>query len=117
VPGFGQAPIQINPNDLPHLFNPAVAPGYIPGSGTYNQYRLDSQNQTPRFPGAPSGLFGTVPGVADSPVVNRFYGQGGVGDPTNGSEVQTPRRWITGNPADSSQAMLGDDAWRRAGGR
>ena len=44
VPGFKQAPIQIRPEYLTAqggVFDPAVAPGYIPGSGTYNQFRLD----------------------------------------------------------------------------
>jgi len=114
VPGFGQQPIDINPNDLPHLFNdsPTVAPGYIPGSGTYNQFRLDTQNQEPRFPGAPQGLFATMQGPNGPEVVNTRFGLGGTGDPTNGSEVQTPQRWITGNATDSGQAMKGDAAWR-----
>ena len=37
----------------------ALAPGYLQGSGTYNQFRLDEPN---RKPGDPPGLFGTMPG-------------------------------------------------------
>jgi hypothetical protein len=106
VPGFGQAPIKINERDLPHLYNPKVAPGYIPGSGTYNQYRLDQ-----------GGLFGTVKGSGSTEVVNLRYGLGGTGDPTHGGEIQTPQRYITGNPSDSARAEQGDAAWRaRHGG-
>jgi hypothetical protein len=102
VPGFGQAPIKINERDLPHLYNPKVAPGYIPGSGTYNQYRLDQ-----------GGLFGTVKGSGSPEVVNLRYGLGGTGDPTTGGEIQTPERWITGNPGASTTALQGDLDWRK----
>ena len=115
VPGFGQAPIKINEYDLPHLSDssPWMAPGYIPGSGTLQRLRPRQPLQPVRRPYG--GLFGPV-GPSNT-IVNTRFGLGGTGDPTNGSEVQTPRRWITGNPQDSGQAMLGDDAWRRAGGR
>jgi hypothetical protein len=96
VPGFGQNPIPIREEYLDNLFNQQQAPGYIGGSGTYNQYRLDQP-----------GLFGTLPGQAGE--VNLRYGLGGTGDPTTGHEIQTPERWITGDPASSSQAMQGDD--------
>jgi hypothetical protein len=89
--------IKINEQDLPHLSDPKLAPGYIPGSATYNQYDLSK-----------GGLFGQVAGQT----VNTRYGLGGQGDPTTGGEVQTPQRWITGNPADSSTAEQGDAAWR-----
>jgi hypothetical protein len=115
VPGFGQDAIKINDLDLPYLFDPKVAPGYIPGSGTYNQYRLDSP--TNQFGAQYGGLFATMQGPNGPEVVNTRYGLGGTGDPTNGSEVQTPQRWITGNATDSAQAMRGDAAWRaRYGG-
>ena len=93
--GFGQNPIPIREEYLDNLFNTQQAPGYIPGSGTYNQFRLNDP-----------GLFGALPGQAGE--VNLRYGLGGTGDPTTGHEVQTPERWITGNPASSAQAMQGD---------
>lgn len=113
VPGFGQAPIKINEVDLPYLFDPKLAPGYIPGSGTYNQYRLDAPSN--QWGAQYGGLFGPV--GPQHTVVNTHYGLGGPGDPTTGGEVQTPQRWITGNAQDSAQAMQGDAAWRaRYGG-
>jgi hypothetical protein len=81
VPGFGQDLIPIQPSYMDYLAN---APGYIPGSGTYNQYRLDQP-----------GLVGTVGGV---PNMNLRYGQGGTGDPTTGREVQTPEQIVQGPP-------------------
>jgi hypothetical protein len=112
VPGFNQAPIKINEADLPYLFDPKLAPGYIPGSGTYNQFALNTQDQTPRFPGAPQGLFQKI----GNEVVNSRYGLGGTGDPTTGAEVQTPQRWITGKATDGTQALQGDARWRREHG-
>jgi hypothetical protein len=101
---FGRGPtVDIRPEYADPLKNKALAPGYLEGSGTYNQYRLDQ-----------GGLFGTIPG--QSGVVNLRYGLGGTGDPTNGSEVQTPQRYITGNAADSTVAQQGDEAWRRRRG-
>ena len=52
VPGFGKDPIKIREDYLDNLFDPKQAPGYIPGSGTYNQFRLDQ-----------GGLFGHPPGA------------------------------------------------------
>jgi len=95
VPGFGQNPIPIREEYLDNLFNSQQAPGYIAGSGTYNQFRLNDP-----------GLFGTLPGQTGE--VNLRYGLGGTGDPTTGHELQTPERWITGNPGASSQPMQGD---------
>ena len=102
VPGFGKDPIKINEDYLDNLGDPKQSPGYIPGSGTYNQFMLND-----------AGLFGTVPGQQGE--VNLRYGLGGTGDPTTGREVQTPERWITGNAAASTQAVKGD-AGVRAGG-
>lgn len=98
VPGFGQAPIQIQPNYLEYL---KTAPGYIPGSGTYNQWNLSQP-----------GLVGTVAGV---PNVNLRYGQGGTGDPSNGSAAQqTPDQWVQGgklfNSTRTSNWGQGDQA-------
>ena len=109
-PGFGQDLIKIDPANLAGLADPTVAPGYIPGSGTYNQRRLDAQE--PRFPGAPQGMFGEIPG--QSGIVNRFFGQGGPGDPTTGGELQTPERWVQGTG--STTPMQGDAKWRATGG-
>lgn len=75
-------------------------PGYLPGSATYNQWDL-------RKP----GLLGTVAGT---PNVNLRYGQGGTGDPTNGSEPQTPQQWVQGgklfNSTRTSNWGQGDQA-------
>jgi len=76
VPGFGQAQIPINPDYLSYLQS---APGYIPGSGTYNQFRLDQ-------PGLLTNILGQQ--------MNARYGQGGTGDPTTGQEPQTPQEWL-----------------------
>jgi hypothetical protein len=99
VPGFGQAPIDIIDSYMPYLNNPNISPGYIPGSGTYNQYRLDQP-----------GLFGTVAGQP----VNLRYGQGGTGDPTTGREVQTPQEVVQGpklfNSTRTSNWGQGDQA-------
>lgn len=81
VTGFGQGLIPIIPDYMSYLSNPNVAPGYIPGSGTYNQRPLD----TP-------GLFGMIAGTPS----NLAYGSGGVGDPTTGQEQQTPDQWVQG---------------------
>ena len=102
VPGFGKDPIKINENYLDNLFDPKQAPGYLPGSGTYNQFALNKE-----------GLFGTLPGQTGE--VNLRYGLGGTGDPTTGGELQTPERWVTG--AGATQAVQGDAMWRaRYGG-
>ena len=100
VPGFNQNPIPIQEDYLDNLFNPQQAPGYIPGSGTYNQYPLNKP-----------GLFGTIPGQQGE--VNLRYGLGGTGDPTTGREAQTPMRWVTGNQAHSTVPQPNDDEWRR----
>jgi hypothetical protein len=78
VPGFGQAPLAIRPEYQQYL---QTAPGYIPGSGTYNQFRLGDQ-----------GLLTNILGKT----VNARYGQGGTGDPTTGREPQTPQEWLAG---------------------
>jgi hypothetical protein len=65
------------------LSDPNISPGYIPGSGTYNQYPLDQP-----------GLFGPI--GPNNVVSNTRYGLGGTGDPTTGREVQTPDQWIQG---------------------
>ncbi len=67
VPGFGQAAIPIQPSYLDYL---KTAPGYIPGSGTYNQFRLDQP-----------GLVNQINGIT----YNQQYGSGGVGDPGSGA--------------------------------
>ena len=84
-PGSPGYAVTINPANLPYLSNPALAPGYINGSGTYNQFNLSQP------------LFGTVPGSGSNQIVNMNYGVGGPGDPTNGSEPQTPQQWINGD--------------------
>src|SRR5262245_11680671 len=111
VPSFGADPIRIRDENLAGLADPRLAPGYIPGSGTYNQYRLD----TPGRFGQPS-LFGPVSGATNRAPVNLRYGLGGPGDPTTGAEVQTPQRWITGNATDSVNALQGDAMWRASHG-
>lgn len=82
VPGFKQDPIKILTEYLPYLQQQTTGQqgGYIPGSGTFNQWRLDQP-----------GLVGTVGGVPNS---NLRYGQGGTGDPTTGREAQTPQDWL-----------------------
>ena len=103
VPGFGQDPIQIAQQNWAVLNDPkmqaALAPGYIPGSGTYNQYNL-----------ANGGLFGNVAGQMS----NLRYGQGGTGDPTTGLEVQTPQQIVNGpklfNSTRTSNWGQGDQA-------
>jgi hypothetical protein len=86
VPGFGQAAQQITPQNWAVLNNPQLqqqlAPGYIPGSGTYNQFNLSNGN-----------LFGNIAGVMS----NLNYGVGGPGDPTKGTEPQTPQQWVQGD--------------------
>ena len=104
VPGFGKDPIKINEDYLDNLGDPKQAPGYIPGSGTYNQFLLNKE-----------GLFGTLPGQQGE--VNLRHGLGGTGDPTTGREVQTPWRWVTGNASDPITAEPNDDAWRRRTGQ
>jgi hypothetical protein len=81
VTGFGQGTVPISQDYLSYLRNAGVAPGYIPGSGTYNQWALNRP-----------GLFGTIAGVAS----NMQYGSGGAGDPTTGQEAQTPEEWVRG---------------------
>jgi hypothetical protein len=97
VPGFGQQQIPINPEYMKYL---ETAPGYIPGSGTYNQYPLNKP-----------GLVGTVGGA---PNMNLRYGQGGTGDPTTGLEAQTPQEWVNGpklfNTTRTSNWGQGDQA-------
>jgi hypothetical protein len=103
VPGFGQDAIQINPQLWQQMQNPewmkANMPGYIPGSGTYNQYRLDQ-----------GGLIGNIMGIP----TNLRYGQGGTGDPTTGREVQTPQQIVQGpklfNSTRTSNWGQGDQA-------
>ena len=100
---YGRKAINLLPEYVPFLNDPKLAPGYLPSSGAYNQFPLNQQ-----------GLFGTVPGTTGT--VNLRYGLGGPGDPTNGSEIQTPERWVTGNPAASLEALQGDAKWRATGG-
>ena len=104
VPGFGKDPIKINEDYLDNLGDPKQSPGYIPGSGTYNQFMLNQ-----------GGLFGSIPGQQGE--VNLRHGLGGTGDPTTGREVQTPMRWVTGNASDPITAEPNDDAWRRRTGQ
>lgn len=79
--GWGGQNLTITPDYLPYLGNAATAPGYIPGSSSYNQWGLNRP-----------GLFGTIAGQAS----NMQYGSGGAGDPTNGREPQTPEEWVQG---------------------
>ena len=58
-------------------------PGYLPGSMTYNQFRLDQP-----------GLIGPV--GPNNVVSNLQWGSGGPGDPNTGSEPQTPQQWVQG---------------------
>lgn len=92
VPYFGGPQQQINGANLAGLANPDLAPGYIPGSGTYNQFNL-----------ANGQLFGNIAGVLS----NLNYGVGGPGDPTNGTEPQTPDQWIQGDKLFNWQGNLG----------
>jgi hypothetical protein len=100
VPGFGQDPIQILTAYLPYLQQQATGQrgGYIPGSGTYNQWNLSQP-----------GLVGTVGGV---PNMNLQYGSGSRGDPTTGQEAQTPEQWVQGGPLFTStySGNFGDTA-------
>src|SRR5215204_452728 len=106
VPGFGQQPIPIRPEYLPSLGNAGVMPGYIPGSGTYNQFRLDQP-----------WLTGQIGGQT----YNNQWGSGGVGDPTTGAageqagDVQS--RWrdagqqlfqLTGPNLEDQYSILGN---------
>lgn len=85
VGGFGQDPQRIDPGYFGVLGNQEllnrIFPGFIEGSLTYNQRPLT----TP-------GLIGNVGGVLS----NMAYGSGGVGDPTTGTEAQTPEEWVQG---------------------
>ena len=87
VPGFGQAPIQIDPSYLAVMQNQQLLqqlmPGYIPGSGTYNQFNLSQPGMIQNLMGQPT---------------NMRYGLGGTGDPTTGLETQTPEQWVQGGP-------------------
>jgi hypothetical protein len=98
VPGFGQQPIQIAPDYLEYLKGQTTGErgGYIPGSGTFNQWNLSQP-----------GLVGTVGGVANQ---NLRYGQGGTGDPTTGREPQTPEEWLNGPKAFTWQGNMGQTA-------
>lgn len=101
---FGRGPnVNILPEYLAPLNDPKISPGYIPGSGTYNQFRLD-QGDDPKEP----RLFGTMAGT---PNVNLRYGMGGPGDPSNGSELQTPTKF-----ASNSTGGMGDAKWQATGG-
>lgn len=81
---WGMSPVNIIPGYTPYLANQAAAPGYIPGSGSYNQWNLDDP-----------GLFGQIAGQAS----NMQYGSGSIGDPTNGTQQQTPEAWTKGPQA------------------
>jgi hypothetical protein len=102
VPGFGQDPIQIRPEYLDYLNQQTTGQrgGYIPGSGTFNQWNLSAP-----------GLLGTVGGQQN---MNLRYGQGGTGDPTTGLEAQTPQEWVQGgklfNTTRTSSWGQGDQA-------
>jgi hypothetical protein len=101
VPSFGAQPIQIDPSYLTYLQGQTTGQvgGYIPGSGTFNQWDLSKP-----------GLVGTVGGVPDQ---NLRYGQGGTGDPTTGREPQTPDEWLNGPKAFSWEGNMGQtDATR-----
>jgi hypothetical protein len=75
---WGKDPVAIRPEYVSQLGNTALLPGYLQGSGEYNQFRLDQP-----------GLIGDVMGVP----TNLRYGLGGTGDPTTGREPQTDARW------------------------
>jgi hypothetical protein len=98
VPGFGQAPIQIDPSYLEYLKGQTTGErgSYIPGSGSFNGWNLSQP-----------GLVGTVGGVANQ---NLRYGQGGTGDPTTGREPQTPEEWLNGPKAFTWQGNMGQTA-------
>lgn len=102
VPGFGQSAIPIQQQYLSQFGNQdwmkTFMPGYIPGSGTYNQYALNQ-------PGLLTSILGQP--------VNARYGQGGTGDPTTGREPQTPQEWLNGPRAFGWEGNLGQtDATR-----
>lgn len=90
---WGMTPVNIQNQYLPYL---QTAPGYLPGSGSYNQFNLSQP-----------GLVGTVGGV---PNQNLRYGQGGAGDPTTGREPQTPQEWLNGPKAFSWEGNMGQTA-------
>src|SRR5215467_2843299 len=86
TPGQPGHMVQIDPRIMQWIMNPSSAPGYIPGSGTYNQWNLGSntwaaQNNAPLF---------------DAQGHNMAYGSGGPGDPTDGSGPQTDQQWMQG---------------------
>jgi hypothetical protein len=97
VPGFGQAQQQILPGNLPYLSDPRLAPGYIPGSGTYNQFNLSTGQ-----------LFGPI--GPNNVMSNLNYGVGGPGDPTTGLEQQTPQQWVQGGKLFNWQGNMGTAA-------
>jgi len=89
---WGQTPVAITPTNTAVLGNrqlqQQIAPGYIPGSGSYNQYNLGQGN-----------LFG---GIGPNNVMSNLnFGVGGPGDPTHGAqaglEQQTPDQWVQGD--------------------
>jgi hypothetical protein len=98
VPGFGQDPIQIRPEYMDYLQQQTTGQrgGYIPGSGTYNQWNLSNP-----------GLIGTVPGSGNASQENLMYGLGGPGDPTTGLEPQSPQDWIKGEKAFTWDGNMG----------
>jgi hypothetical protein len=94
VPYFGGPQQQILPSNLPGLGDPSLAPGYIPGSGTYNQFDLSKGN-----------LFGPI--GPNGVLSNLNYGVGGPGDPTTGLEPQTPQEWVQGGKLFNWQGNMG----------
>lgn len=91
-PGSPGYSVNIIPDYLPYLYNQQMSPGYLPGSGTYNQYPLDRP-----------GLFGPV--GPNNVMSNLRYGLGGTGDPTTGREPQTPDEWVQGGKLFNSTRM------------
>lgn len=89
---FGMNALNIRPEYIPYLNNPALAPGYLPSSGTYNQFPLNQE-----------GLLTSILGKT----VNARYGQGGTGDPTTGREPKTPQEWLNGPKAFSWSGNMG----------
>jgi len=99
--GWGWGPdLTIRPEYMDYLRSQTTGQqgGYIPGSSTFNQFRLDQ-------PGLLTSILGQP--------VNARYGQGGTGDPTTGREPQTPQEWLNGPRAFGWEGNMGQtDATR-----
>lgn len=96
---FGKSSLNIRPEYAKPLGDSKLAPGYIKGSGTYNQWKLDQP-----------GLFNAAG------TLNMQYGSGSIGDPTNGTERQTDAKWTGRLGARDQRAGGGGGATGGEGG-